>query len=67
MVFFFMCDNNGIYPQVVDWSGTGTFYGLMVINESTIRITNGVAGTPSVQGAVFAGCPYDPTTPRVCR
>ncbi len=61
MVYFFMCDNNGIYPQVVDWAGTGTFYGLMVINESTIDFTNGVSGTPSVEGAVFAGCPYDPT------
>jgi hypothetical protein len=61
MVYFFMCDNNGIYPQVVDWAGTGTFYGLMVINESTIDFTNGSTGTPSVDGAVFAGCPYDPT------
>jgi Tfp pilus assembly protein PilX len=61
MVYFFMCDNNGIYPQVVAWSCTGTFFGLMVINESTIDFTNGVTGTPSVEGAVFAGCPYDPT------
>jgi len=61
MVFFYVCDNNGIYPQVVDWAGTGTFYGLMVINESTIDFTNGVSTTPSVEGAVFAGCPYDPT------
>ena len=61
MVFFFMCDNNGIYPQVFEYSGTGTYYGLMVINESTADFTNGVVGHPSVQGAVFAGCPYDPT------
>jgi hypothetical protein len=62
MVYFFMCDNNGIYPQVVDWAGTGTYYGLMVINESTIDIRNGVSGgPPSIEGAVFAGCPYDPT------
>lgn len=61
MVYFFMCDNNGIYPQVVDWAGTGTFYGLMVINESTIDIRNGVSGTPSIEGAIFAGSPYDPT------
>jgi Tfp pilus assembly protein PilX len=61
MVYFFMCDNNGIYPQVVDWSSTGTFFGLMVINESTIDFKNGVSGTPSVEGAVFAGSPYDPT------
>jgi len=57
-----MCDNNGIYPQVVDWASTGTFFGLMVINESTIDIwgdTN--ASTPTIEGAVFAGCPYDPT------
>ena len=33
----------------------------MVINESTITIHHGVYGTPSVEGAVFAGCPYDPT------
>ncbi len=62
MVFFYMCDNNGIYPQVVDWASTGTFYGLMVINESTIDFhgqANG--GPPAVEGAVFAGCPYDPT------
>lgn len=61
MTFFFMCDNNGIYPQVFEYSGTGTFYGLMVINESTADFSNGVAGKPSVQGGVFAGCPYDPT------
>jgi len=61
MVFFFMCDNNGIYPQVCEYAGTGTYYGLMVINESTIAITNGVSTKPSVQGAIFAGCPYDPT------
>ena len=61
MVYFFMCDNNGIYPQVVDWSCTGTYYGLMVINESTIDISNGVVGKPSIQGAIFAGCPYDAT------
>ena len=61
MVFFYMCDNNGIYPQVVDWSCTGTYFGLMVINESTIDISNGILGKPSIQGAIFAGCPYDPT------
>jgi hypothetical protein len=61
MVFFFMCDNNGIYPQVVEYSGTERYYGLMVINESTIEITNGSSTKPSVQGAIFAGCPYDPT------
>jgi hypothetical protein len=61
MVYFFMCDNNGIYPQVVEWGSTGTYYGLMVINESTIQITNGAATKPSIQGAIFAGCPYDPT------
>ena len=62
MVYFFMCDNNGIYPQVVDWASTGTFFGLMVINESTINF-NGQSNylIPSVEGAVFAGCPYDPT------
>lgn len=61
MVYFFMCDNNGIYPQVVEWASTGTYYGLMVINESTIRITNGSASKPCIQGAIFAGCPYDPS------
>lgn len=61
MVYFFMCDNNGIYPMTVEWSCTGTFYGLMVINEAPIVFTNGVSGTPSVEGAVFGGCPYDPT------
>lgn len=61
MVFFFMCDNNGRYIQVVQYSGTGTYYGLMVINESTIRITNGSTTKPSIQGAIFAGCPYDPS------
>ena len=58
---FFMCDNNGIYPQVFKYTGTGTYYGLMVINESTIEIDNGSSARPSVQGAIFAGCPYDPT------
>jgi hypothetical protein len=61
MVFFFMCDNNGIYPMVFEYQGTGTYYGLMVINESTIEISNGVSTKASVQGAIFAGCPYDPT------
>ena len=47
---------------MVDWASTGTFFGLMVINESTINF-NGQSNylIPSVEGAVFAGCPYDPT------
>ncbi len=62
MVYFFMCDNNGIYPQVVDWQSTGTYYGLMVINESTIRFSGQTnSSIRTVEGAVFAGCPYDPT------
>jgi Tfp pilus assembly protein PilX len=61
MVWFYICDNNGIYPQVLMWGSTGTYYGLIVCNESTMDIYNGVAGTPSIEGAVFAGCPYDPT------
>jgi hypothetical protein len=61
MVFFFMCDNNGIYPMVFEYRGTGTYYGLMVINESTIEVSNGISTKPSIQGAIFAGCPYDPT------
>jgi hypothetical protein len=61
MVFFYMCDNNGIYPQVVEYNGTGTYFGLMVINESTINVSNGSANKASIEGAVFAGCPYDPT------
>jgi Tfp pilus assembly protein PilX len=61
MVFFFMCDNNGIYPMVFQYEGTGTYYGLMVINESTINVSNGISTKPSIQGAIFAGCPYDPS------
>ncbi len=62
MVYFFMCDNNGIYPQVVDWGSTGTYYGLMIINESTINFWGDTTpSTPTVVGAVFAGCPYDPS------
>jgi hypothetical protein len=76
MVYFYMCDNNGIYPMTCQfgvpagrdpWTGvdhpadipyTGTFYGLMVINESVIDILGGTGTAPSVQGAIFAGCPY---------
>ena len=61
MVFFYMCDNNGIYPQVCEYNGTGTYFGLMVINESTINVSSGSVSKPSIQGAVFAGCPYDPS------
>lgn len=75
MVFFYMCDNNGIYPMVCQFgvpandtwghaqaAYTGTFYGLMVINESTIDFIDSSNNTlPTVEGAVFAGCPYDPT------
>ena len=62
MVYFFVCDNNGIYPQVVEWTDTGTYFGLMVINESTIDFSDDTSLTyPTVEGAVFAGCPYDPT------
>jgi hypothetical protein len=32
-----------------------------VINESTINVSNGAVNKASIQGAVFAGCPYDPT------
>jgi len=60
MVYYFMCDNNGIYPQKVEWKTNGKFYGLMVITESTIEFGDPGSGTVSsyVQGAVFAGCPY---------
>ncbi len=58
-VYYFMCDNNGIYPQTCEWGSTGRFYGLMVIMESIIKITGGDGVMPSVQGAIFAGCPYD--------
>jgi hypothetical protein len=62
MVYFFVCDNNGIYPMVVDWQDKGTYYGLMVINESTIDFSGDSSDTyPTVEGAVFAGCPYDPS------
>jgi hypothetical protein len=62
MVYFFVCDNNGIYPMVVDWRSTGTYFGLMVINESTIDFSDDMSLTyPTVEGAVFAGCPYDPS------
>ncbi|MBM3146924.1 MAG: hypothetical protein FJ000_03410 [Actinobacteria bacterium] len=64
MVYYFMCDNNGIYPQWVDWGSTGCFYGVMVIMESTIVISGGDGVIPNVEGAVFAGCPYvSGTTP----
>ena len=74
MVFFYMCDNNGIYPMTCQFgvpSGdtwgqtaapyTGTFNGLLVINEAPIVIIDDSNTTPSVRGAIFAGCPYDPT------
>jgi hypothetical protein len=79
MVYFFMCDNNGIYPMTCqfgtpsgrdDWTGeyrstavpyTGTFYGLMVINEAPIVIIGASDSPEVVRGAIFAGCPYDPT------
>ncbi len=74
MVYFFMCDNNGIYPMTCQfgvppgdrWGQTaapytGTFYGLMVINEAPIVIIDNNNALPTVQGAVFAGCPWDNT------
>ena len=74
VVFFYMCDNNGIYPMTCQFgvpSGdtwgqtaapyTGTFNGLLVINEAPIVIIDDSNTTPSVRGAIFAGCPYDPT------
>lgn len=74
MVYFFMCDNNGIYPMTCQfgvpeddgWNQpeapyTGTFYGLMVINEAPIKIIDDSNTKPSVEGAIFAGCPYNPT------
>ena len=66
MTFFFMCDNNGIYPQTFELGQsstpyTGTYYGLMVINEAPIVIIDNNGSSPTVQGAIFGGCPYDPT------
>ncbi len=74
MVFFFMCDNNGIYPMTFqlgvpsgdNWGQTaapytGTYYGLMVINEAPIVIIDNNNTNPTVQGAVFGGCPWDNT------
>lgn len=81
MVFFFMCDNNGIYPMTFqlgvpsgdNWGQTaapytGTYYGLMVINEAPIVIIDNNNTNPTVQGAVFGGCPgttrIPPASPR---
>jgi hypothetical protein len=79
MVWYFMCDNNGIYPQTfyVGTDGyatspsniksgieirsqafTGKFHGLLVINESVLHVRGNYLTTPTIQGAVFAGCPY---------
>ena len=69
MVVFFMRDNNGIYPQTFELGTssmpfTGRYYGLMVINEAPISIHDNNSTLPTVQGAIFAGCPWTTLTRR---
>ena len=58
MVYYMMCDNDQLYSNDCEWGGTGTFYGLMVVMEACLVISDGNGVTPNVVGAVFNGTPY---------
>ena len=58
MVYYMMCDNDGLYSNTCEWGSTGTFCGLMVIMEAVIQVTGGDGTHPSIEGAIFCGTPY---------
>ena len=60
MIYYMQCDNDGLYSNTCEWGSSGTFYGLMVLNEAVLQITGGDGSLahPSVMGAVFEGTPY---------
>jgi Tfp pilus assembly protein PilX len=57
MIYFMQCDNDGLYSNTCEWGSTGTFYGLMVIMEASITLSNGDGVQPSIVGSLLCGCP----------
>ncbi len=53
MVYFMVCDNDGLYSNEMEWNNTGTYYGVMILFEAEAKITAG-----NITGAVMEGCPY---------
>ena len=55
MVYYMQCDNDGLYSNTFQYSGTGTYTGLMVLFEAPYNMTSG-----TVVGAVLEGTPVTP-------
>ncbi len=53
MTLYMVCDNDGYYTQTCDWGSTGQFYGLMILFEAGITISNGNPAAPAVVGSVL--------------
>ena len=53
MTLYMVCDNDGYYTQTCNWGSTGQFYGLMMLFEAGITITNGNTTAPAVVGSVL--------------
>ena len=53
MTLYMVCDNDGYYTQTCNWGSTGQFYGLMILFEAGITISNGNATAPAVVGSVL--------------
>ena len=39
MTLYMVCDNDGYYTQTCNWGSTGQFYGLMILFEAGITIS----------------------------
>ena len=57
VIYFMQCDNDGLYSNTCEWGSTGTFYGLMVIMEASITLSNGDGVQPNIVGSLLCGCP----------
>jgi hypothetical protein len=57
MIYYMQCDNDGLYTNTCEWGSTGTFYGLMVIMEAPIVVSNGNGVQPNIVGSLFCGTP----------
>ena len=53
MTLYMVCDNDGLFTQTCNWGSTGQFYGLMMLFEAGITISNGNASAPAVVGSVL--------------
>ena len=54
MILYMVCDNDQLYTNTFEWGSRGTFYGIIVIMEAQVVISNGNGVTPNIMGALFS-------------